>query len=246
MNVTDVHVHVAEDEPLARRTLVHHVRSVPWVGFVSESRDGTEAEEFIERNRPHIVMLDIAMPGLTGLEVSRRLTYAPAIVFTTAFDQHAIAAFELGAVDYLLKPFGRGRVQKALQRARLTIGVLSGAAARAQQVLADDVLATVFVRESDSIRPVPVDLIERAEGSDDYVTLHVPPREYLISTRLQALEQRLSTREFVRVHRSHLVNMSAIVRVDIRPDGRGTLEMKSGAKVPMSRAGALRVRKLML
>jgi two-component system, LytTR family, response regulator len=241
-----VHVHIAEDEPLARRTLVRHVRAVPWVSRVSETADGAQTARVIEESRPDILLLDIAMPGLTGLEICRRLDYPAAVIFTTAYDEHAITAFELGAVDYVLKPFGKERVYKALERARHAASTASVVPERLQEVSGPRPLIRVFVREGDAIVPVLVDHIEHAEASDDYVTLHVPPRRFLIPTRLQELEKRLPEDRFLRVHRSHIVSLRAIARIETRPDGRGSVFLRSGERVPASRAGVQRLRKLSL
>jgi DNA-binding LytR/AlgR family response regulator len=185
------------------------------------------------------------MPGLTGVEVSRRLTYQPKIIFTTAHDEYAIAAFELGAIDYLLKPFGRERVQKALDRARTSTYSL-GSADRLNEILQPHSVTRWFVREAGAIVPVLAEAIERAEGADDYVTLHVPPREYLVDIRLRDLERRLPQGSFLRVHRSHIVNIKGIARVEIQPSGRGSVVLGSGARVPVSRTGVERLRALTL
>src|SRR5438874_4315493 len=117
---------IADDEPLARRTLREHLRDLGWTGPIQEARDGKTAIALANNERPELVFLDIVMPGATGLQVLEQLDYEPQVIFTTAHDQYAVTAFELGALDYLLKPFGRDRLERVIERAR---GASNGSAA---------------------------------------------------------------------------------------------------------------------
>src|SRR5262249_14609411 len=110
---------VADDEPLARRTLREHLRSLGWIGQIHEARDGKTAIALANKERPELIFLDVVMPGATGLEVLEQLDYEPKVIFTTAHDQYAVTAFELGALDYVLKPFGRDRLESVLQIAQV-------------------------------------------------------------------------------------------------------------------------------
>lgn len=244
---------VVDDEPLARRKLASLVAEVPWLEQVGEADDGAAALEAIARLHPDIVFLDIRMPGLSGLQVVEALADAdpaPAVVFTTAFDQYAVTAFELDAVDYLLKPFGRERFLKAVERARGVVSQRQGAAAlsRARHALSASGLEAlgdrIFVREGNAVVPVVVAEIERIEGQDDYAMLHACGRRHLVSLRLHALETRLPNPPFVRVHRSHLVNLDHVRRLVATGDGRLEVSMRNGATVPVSRARAKVIRRL--
>src|SRR5215467_4053109 len=112
---------LADDEPLARRTLREHLRGLGWTGQIHEARDGKAGIALANRERPELIFLDVVMPGATGLEVLEQLEYEPKVIFTTAHDQYAVTAFELGALDYLLKPFGRDRIERVVGRARAAI-----------------------------------------------------------------------------------------------------------------------------
>src|SRR5215475_7224651 len=144
---------VADDEPLARRTLREHLRGLGWIGQIHEARDGKAAIALANKERPELVFLDIVMPGATGLEVLKQLVYEPKVIFTTAHDQYAVTAFELGALDYLLKPFGRERLERVLQRAQT--GQREAAApllSRATESLGQKSgLSRIFVRDGNRI-----------------------------------------------------------------------------------------------
>ena len=242
---------VADDEPLARRRLAALIADVPWARQVGEACDGAEAVELTEALRPDVLFLDIRMPELSGIEVVqrlRRLSISPLAIFTTAHDQHAITAFELGAVDYLLKPFGAPRFLAAIERARNTqprdnADVL----ARAQDLLARPNAITpfdrVFVRDGNSIVPIPLAAIERAEAQDDYVMLHAGPRRHLMSLRIRDLEEWLPKPPFLRVHRSHIVNLDHVDRMGGLDCARLEVRMKNGAIVPVSRARSQEIRR---
>src|SRR5438270_8239765 len=140
---------IADDEPLARRTLREHLRSLGWSGEIHEARDGKTAVAVANSERPDLVFLDIVMPGATGLEVLEQLAYEPKVIFTTAHDQYAVTAFELGALDYVLKPFGRERLERVLHRAQTAIaGGEQSVLSRAKESLqASHHLSRIFVRD---------------------------------------------------------------------------------------------------
>src|SRR5215469_4513719 len=164
---------IADDEPLARRTLREHLRSLGWPGQIHEARDGKTAIAIANNQRPDILFLDIVMPAATGLEVLERLDYEPKVIFTTAYDQYAVTAFELGALDYLLKPFGRERLERVLRRAQAALnGPVATLLSRARESLEQTRgLSRIFVRDGNRIVPIPLTSIERVQGADDYVTI---------------------------------------------------------------------------
>src|SRR5690242_10532023 len=165
---------IADDEPLARRTLREHLRDLGCGGHIHEARDGKTAIVLANKERPELIFLDIVMPGATGLEVLEQLDYEPKVIFTTAHDQYAVTAFELGALDYLLKPFGRERLARVLRRVGNAQGnEAATVAARAREALGPArTLSRIFVKDGNRILPIPLSSLERAEGADDYVTLH--------------------------------------------------------------------------
>jgi len=250
---------IADDEPLARRKLRDLVQEVPLVEIVGEAADGEAAVRAIDTLRPDLVFLDIQMPGLSGLEVLERARHKPAVIFTTAYDRYAVAAFELAAVDYLLKPFGRERFRAALERARQALGRRDAPAAmeRAGQLLdrregaaAERApaprapLTRLFVHDRGKIVPIAVPEIERFEARDDYVAVHVAGRSYLVHVPMNELERRLDRERFLRVHRSHVVNLDFVKALEPYDGTRLTVELRSGAKIVASRARSRELRAL--
>jgi two-component system LytT family response regulator len=229
---------VVDDEPLARQRLRDLIAEVPWLRLVAEARNGIEARQAIESYRPDVCFLDVEMPGLIGTRVITGLEYQPALVFTTAFDRYAVTAFELRALDYLLKPFGRERFREAVGRLRERLGHDDPAAlARGAEALRSGKarLTRLFVRDRGRIVPIPVDRIERLQAQDDYVALHVGGREHLIHLALSELAERLEGVRFVRIHRSHVVNLGRVAAVRPAASGQVEVEMADGTRLPVSR-----------
>jgi len=246
---------VVDDEPLARRKLCAFIDEIPWAEVGGSAGDGEEALAEIDRLQPDIVFLDIQMPGMNGLEVLARLSQReslPAVVFTTAFDDYAVAAFELDAIDYLLKPFAMPRFTTAIERARSNVELKNSAAAlqRAHRLLGSRDIKPrsyddhIFVRHGNSVVPIPLAEISRIEGQDDYVMLHVEDRGYLASMRIRDLEWQLPDPPFIRVHRSHMVNLDHVSHLIRLPDSRFEVLMRSGDQVPVSRARSKAIRRL--
>jgi two-component system, LytTR family, response regulator len=239
---------IADDEPLARRTLREHLCSLGWTGPMHEARDGTTAISIANSQRPDVLFLDIVMPGATGLEVLEQLNYEPKVIFTTAYDQYAVTAFELGALDYLLKPFGRERLQRVLRRAQAALdGPAPPLLSRARQSLGSTrSLSRIFVRDGNRILPIPLPSIERVQGTDDYVTICTANKEYLVSIRLSDLEAHLARDNFLRIHRSHLINLEHVSSIEPYDAARVEVVMKSGTRIVASRTGSKRLRNLAL
>lgn len=212
---------------------------------IHEASDGRTAIAMANKHRPRLLFLDIVMPGATGLQVLERLEYEPQVVFTTAHDQYAVTAFELGALDYLLKPFGKDRLVRLLRRIEAmgndsSISVME----RAQESLSRPNLSRVFVRDGNRIVPIALTSLERIQGADDYVTVHTLNKEYLLSVRLSELETHLSTLNFLRIHRSHIINLELVESIEPYDTNRVTAVMKSGARIVASRAGSRLLRNL--
>ena len=234
---------IADDEPLARRTLREHLRAIDTVDVVEECGDGLATIRAVDLLQPDLLFLDIRMPGASGIAVAEQIVHRPYIIFTTAYDRYAVTAFEIGALDYLLKPFGRERVHAVLARARTAIEHgMPAIAARANVLTASRPLSHVFVKERGRMLAVPLDRVERLEACDDYVALYVESRRHLLHARLQDLVARLEPSRFVRVHRSHVVNLGFVTAVEPRDGSRLTIVLSSGARVPASRAGAAQIK----
>jgi two-component system LytT family response regulator len=237
---------VVDDEPLARTGLRAMLTAFDWVDIVGEAGDGEAAVEAIDRLKPELVFLDVQMPGLFGTDVLRRIERQPFIIFTTAFSQHAVTAFELGAVDYLLKPFGPARLSAAMARIRAAIGEPVGVSAleRLSGALTSGPISRLFVRTGGNLVPLPIADVAWFEADGDYVTAHTARTRYALDLSLTRLEERLDSRRFVRVHRAHIVNLDHVraFKRDLR--GNLTAELVSGRRVPVSRARAQDLRSL--
>jgi two-component system LytT family response regulator len=236
---------IVDDEEAARRRLRDLLADEGSVDIVAEAADGRAAVQVIDDVRPDLVFLDIRLPGLSGLQVLERVRHAPGVIFTTAFDQFAVSAFELHALDYVLKPFSSSRLMLALARARDSLAMRSPATVleRATMAFTTPVPHTVFVRERDAVLAVRLSLVERIEGSDDYSALHTGTREYLVFRRLTELETSLAPIGFVRVHRSHIVNLAHVNAVRSAEGGRAEVELASGARIPVSRSRLAELRR---
>ena len=237
---------VVDDEPVARAGLRAMLRAFDWLEVVGEAADGESAVAGIHALRPELVFLDVQMPGLLGTEVLRRLERPPFVIFTTAYSEHAVSAFELGAVDYLLKPFGPTRLAAAMERVRSALGEPAPVdpVERLSGALAGGPITRLFVRTGGTLVALPVERVSRFEADGDYVIAHEAGGRHVLHLALSRLETRLDPRRFARVHRAHLVNLDHVRA--FRPDAGGNLEAElvDGARVPVSRARAQELRKL--
>ena len=237
---------VVDDEPLARAGLRAMLTAFDWVEVVGEAADGAAAVEAIERLKPELVFLDVQMPGMTGTDVLHRIQQQPYVIFTTAFSQHAVSAFELGAVDYLLKPFGPARLSAAMERIRAAIGEPCGVGAleRLAGALTRGPISRLFVRSAGNLVPLLITEIAAFEADRDYVIAHTEHKRYTLNLSLSRLEERLDPNRFVRVHRAHIVNLDQVRA--FKRDSRGNLEAEllNGRRVPVSRARAQELRSL--
>jgi two-component system LytT family response regulator len=220
---------------------------VPLVEVVGEAGDGATAVDLIDDLEPDIVFLDIEMPVMSGLQVVERLSHRPVVVFTTAYSHYAVTAFELAALDYLVKPFGVDRFRAAVERAVQAVERRSHAPELVERVReslgGDAALSRLFVREGDQILPVPLDEIGHLEADGDYVIVHHGEHEFLIRVSLKDLQARLGER-FVRVHRSHLVNLDHVEAFEDFDQSRLVAVLKGGGRVVASRARSRELRRL--
>jgi len=243
---------IVEDEPLARQTIKDFLQGEEWLKVVGEAADGDKAVTLIDELRPDLVFLDVRMPGLTGLQVLENIKHDPAVVFTTAYDDHAVSAFELEALDYILKPFGRERFRQMLKRVQRRL--LDSAeesepsvrkrALHALKAKPAEYLLRLFVRDRRG-RMVQVQVAEvtRLTGADDYVELYARNTSHLVKVTMNEFEKRLDPKHFRRIHRSTIVNLDHVV--SCRPiDRRLCLNLSDGSEVIASRAGSQNLRDL--
>jgi two-component system LytT family response regulator len=240
-----VTVLIADDEPVARDGLRRMLDAVDWVTCVGEAASGPAAVAAIDTCRPEIVFLDIQMPGLLGTEVLGRVQHQPVVVFTTAYAQHAVTAFELGALDYLLKPFGAERLATALERVRAACSEPHTAPfARFREAMCKGPMSRLFVRTGGSILPVDVAGVAWFEAQGDYVTAHVGASKHVLHVSLQHLEARLDAHRFVRIHRARIVNLDHVSAFRRQADGRLVAVLRDGTRVVVSRNRAKDLRGL--
>jgi two-component system LytT family response regulator len=245
---------IVEDEQVAAETLRDYLEAVDDFRCAGVARTGPEAAQALDEREPDVVLLDVELPGLSGVEVLLRADHDPAVIFTTAYDRHAVTAFELGAFDYLVKPFGPERFEEALERLRSRLDAdpdgrpdSPPASRRAATALdrdgEDEHLMRLFVRSSaDEIVPVHVDDVIRLEASGDYVRIHVDGDSHLVSLSMSEFERRLDPSRFLRVHRSHMVNVDRVERVEKHDDRRLRLHLSDGSEVVASRSGSRALR----
>jgi two-component system LytT family response regulator len=236
---------IAEDEAPARESLREYLAETPWIDVVAEAVDGRSALALAEEQKPDLLFLDVRLPELSGLEVARRLRHSAEIVFTTAYDRFAVAAFEIGAVDYLVKPFGRERFAAAAERVRVRLSQTGIAATdRVRSSFAPGPLARLFARHGDHIVPIPVETIARVQAQGDYAEVHAAQGVFLLHVTLGELAVRLDPGRFRQVHRSHIVNLDAVAHMRPYDDRRLAITMKDGTLVVASRAASEDLRRL--
>jgi two-component system LytT family response regulator len=237
---------IVDDEPIARAGLRDMLAGVDWVTCVGEAVSGPAAVEAINRLRPELVFLDVQMPGMLGTDVVRTIEHQPFVVFTTAYAQHAVTAFELGALDYLLKPFGNERLLTTLERIRAAFGEPSATSSfdRAREALSTGPMSRLFVRSGRSIVPILVANVSWFEALGDYVAAHVDGRKHVLHLSLNRLETRLDPARFARIHRTHIVNLDRVAAFKRVGKDRLVAEMKDGTRLAVSRQRAQEVRGL--
>lgn len=226
--MAEIRVVVVDDEPVARRGLIRMLTAHPDIEVVGDARNGSEAVRAIRTHRPDLVLLDVRMPGLDGFEVLRALTLdpAPLVVFITAFDDYAVRAFDVRAVDYLVKPFSDARFADMLNRVRRQVS------AAVVQRSADDVLVATTGRRSVMIA---IDDIDWIEAQDYCVLVHAGRTSHLLRESIRTLEHRLAARMFARIHRSALVNLARARELRRPARGEWVLVLASGIELPVSR-----------
>ena len=245
MSLSKLRVLFAEDEAPARENLRDYLSGAPGVDIVGEAVDGQTALHLAEELRPDLLFLDVRLPELSGLEVARRIRHRAEIVFTTAYDRFAVAAFEIGAIDYLVKPFGRDRLAAALERARTRLGQPAvGAGERARDSLAPGPLARLFARVGDRIVPIASEGVRRVQARGDYAEVHAAEGVFLLHVGVAELAARLDPARFRQVHRSHIVNLDAVEHMRPFDDRRLAITLKDGSVVVASRAASEELRRL--
>jgi two-component system, LytTR family, response regulator len=223
---------IVDDEPLARRELRRLLAEFPWVEIVAEAGNITEAAAAIEASAPELLFLDIKMPGGTGFDLLTRLEHVPRVIFTTAYDDHAVQAFEVNALDYLLKPVEPERLASALARAR---GPLPAAPAAQRQ---QQIIERLFIRDGARCWFVPLHEVSLIVAEGNYVRLHWREVRPLLGRPLSSLEERLDPQRFFRANRRQIINVEFIEEVEPGTSGQLHVQLRGGPEVEISRRQA--------
>jgi two-component system LytT family response regulator len=233
---------IIEDEAPAREILKHYLKDIPEIEIIGECADGFSGLKAISFSKPDLVFLDIQMPRLTGFELIEVMTEKPAIIFTTAYDQFAIKAFELNAIDYLLKPYPKERLHNAVKKAIEKIGKKDEEEKPPYTLIeklpkSSSPLNRIVVRKGNAINLIPVDQLKYVEAQDDYVMIYYAAGKALKQQTMKFYEDNLPGNDFVRVHRSYLVKVTEINRIEPYGKDNHVAILKTGEKLPVSRAG---------
>ena len=239
---------IVDDEDLARAVVREYLAAIADVEIVAECANGFDAVKAVSELQPDLLILDVQMPKLNGFEVLELVGRDVAVVFVTAFDQYAIRAFEVHAVDYLLKPFGAERLAAAIDRVRERLG--RGEDVPVQQLAADGQppaghARRVLVRDGPRVHVLPVEKIEYVQAQDDYVCFRCEGKEHLKEQTLGELEKTLDPAKFVRIHRSFLLNLDRLARVELDERENRVAILSDGTRLPISRAGYTRLSELL-
>lgn len=237
-----IRIVIIDDEAPAREIIKHYLKEVESVEVIDECADGFSGLKSISTLKPDLVFLDIQMPRLTGIELIEVLTEKPEIIFTTAYDQFALRAFELNAVDYLLKPFPKRRfldaVKKAIDKIRSGKGNIEPASLLlTKKPETSSPVNRVVVRKGNAINLIPVEQIKYVEAQDDYVMIYHSEGKALKQQTMKFYEENLSKVDFLRIHRSYIVKVEEIKRIEPYGKDNHIAILQSGEKLPVSRAG---------
>jgi two-component system, LytTR family, response regulator len=239
---------IVDDEPLARAVVREYLANLPDIEVVAECGNGFEAVKAVTELHPDLMFLDVQMPKLDGFEVLELVGRDVAVVFVTAYDEYALRAFEVNAVDYLLKPFGPERVAEALVRARARLR-------RGERVPVQEITqiarpnqghaGRVLIRDGPRVHVIPVEKIDYVQAQDDYVCFRYEGKEYLREQTLAEVEASLDPQKFVRIHRSFVLNVDRLARVELDARENRIVILTDGHRLPVSRAGYRRLNEVL-
>jgi two-component system, LytTR family, response regulator len=235
---------IVDDEDLARQVVRELLEVHPEIEIAAECANGFEAVKAVTEIKPDLLFLDIQMPKLDGFEVLELIGTDMAVIFATAYDQHALRAFEVHAVDYLLKPFGAERFEQALARARQRIGgkLPPPSDLKAATRTTGEFAERIVVRDGTRVHIIPIAKLDYVEAQDDYVALASEGKKHLKQQTISSLETSLDPARFLRIHRSYIVNLERVTKIE--PYGKDThlSILSDGTRLPVSRSGYGRLR----
>jgi two-component system LytT family response regulator len=233
---------IIDDEMLARAIIKKYLSAYRHMEVIAEASDGFEGAHAIQRLRPDVVFLDVQMPKLSGLEMLEIIEEPPYIVFTTAFQEHAVRAFEMNAIDYLLKPFSQERFAQAVDKIDKNAVLLDGQEQKMKTFLQETPyllapLQRIVVKTVHAIKVIPVNQIQYVETLDDYVLICTREGKFIKQQTMKYLESMLDPKHFIRIHRSYLINIEEILRIEPGDKMAYTMVMKENIRLPISRSG---------
>lgn len=231
---------IIDDEPLAASIVQEFLADFPQFEIKAICRDGFQGLKAIQQHEPDLIFLDVQMPKITGFEMLELLDEPPAVIFTTAFDQYAMKAFDAMAIDYLLKPFSQIRFSLAIDKFLAQIGRTAEATQKINELA--EKRNRLVVRVKNEIKIIPTHEVSFFEAEDDYITIHTAAGKYLKKMTMKSLEEALDPAKFVRVHRSHLINLNEITKIEPYERDNYLVLLRGGAKVPVSKTGYSRLR----
>ncbi len=241
---------IIDDEPLARMVVLEYLQPFNnQLQVMQECGDGFEGIKAIIQHQPDLIFLDVQMPKINGFEMLELVEQPPQVIFTTAFDEYAIKAFEAHAVDYLLKPFSRDRFNKAVEKYLSQSGTTP--AAKTTEALLDSASQSpaqherIVVKTGTKVKIIPVHDVEYLAADDDYVSIHTAEGSFLKNKTMSFFEQTLDARQFVRVHRSYMIRISEITRIDPYEKDTHLAILKSGARIPVSKTGYVKLKQVL-
>lgn len=231
---------IVDDEELARSLIREYLTAYPRINVISECANGFEAVKAVTELHPDVMFLDIQMPKLSGFEVLELLEELPAVVFVTAYDQYALKAFDVHAADYLLKPYSRERFHEALEQAMSRIGKTEPQAVKqliSEAKAPDHPLERILIKAGSNVLVIPSEKIDYIEAQDDYALFRTEGKSHLKMQRLAELELLLDQRRFVRIHRSYILNIERLSKIELFAKDSRTAILKDGTQLPVSKTG---------
>ena len=227
---------IIDDEPLARLMIKEYLQPYTNIELLQECGDGFEGIKAIQQHQPHLIFLDIQMPKINGFEMLELIDNPPAVIFTTAFEEYAIKAFDAHAADYLLKPFSKERFDKAIQKMMLQKSNVAAVVA-ATALLTQSINNRIVVKDNGKIKIIPLPQVQYMEAADDYVKIFTADGNYLKKKTMQYFEDSLPTADFIRIHRSYIVNAQLITRITPYEKDSHLAILTTGIQLPVSKGG---------